>query len=231
MDGQLIDAVREFTRTILNPYDLDDLLDRLVDRVTEALRAAGAGIMLESRAGALQFAAASGASVREVELVQDHAGTGACHEAFVTNQIVVVGDLRSAGRWPGYTERAVSLGLLAVIGVPLHAWGRTIGVLNVYRNSAGEWTADDVEACEILAGLGAGYILNATQMQAQHELTENLQAALNSRGIIERAKGILMEREGVDADTAFKALRQASMDSNRKLREIAQDLVHRAERP
>ena len=164
-----------------------------------------------------------------MERVQDRIGEGACHEAYTTNQLILVDDLRRAERWPAYSLRAVELGLLSVAGVPLNAWGRTIGVLNVYRSEAGEWTTEDVEACEILGAMGAGYILNATQLRAQHELTENLQAALTSRGIIERAKGILMERERIDADTAFKALRQASMDSNRKLREIAQELVERAE--
>ena len=225
MHDQLIDAIREFTHTILNPYDLDDLLDRLTRRVTSALGASGAGIMLERRTNELEFAAASDASVREVERVQDRMGEGACHEAFMTNRIVVVNDLRETQRWPSYRRGAVELGLLSVIGVPLNTWGRTIGVLNVYRDRAGRWSADDVDACEILAAMGAGYILNATEIREQHELTENLQAALDSRGVIERAKGILMARQGIDAETAFKALRQASMDSNRKLREIAQDLV------
>ena len=229
MDDRLIDGVREFTQTILNPYDLEDLLDRLMDRVTATLRAAGAGIMLESREGELEFAAASDSVVRQVERLQDRVGTGACHEAFHTNQLIVMADLRKTDRWPPYTRRALELGLLSVIGVPLHAWGRTIGVLNVYRDTAGEWTAEDVEACEILGAMGAGYILNAAQLKTQNTLAENLQAALQSRGIIERAKGMLMERDGVNADTAFKVLRQASMDRNRKLREIAQEIVSKAE--
>ena len=202
MRDQLIGAIREFTQTILNPYDLDDLLDRLIDRATVMLGAAGAGIMLENRQGGLEFAAASDPVVRQVERLQDRAQTGACHEAFTTDQVVVVADLRTTHRWPPYTRRAIELGLLSVIGVPLNAWGQTIGVLNVYRETAGEWTVDDVEACEILAAMGAGYIINATQLTAQRTLAENLQAALESRGIIERAKGILMAREGVDAEMA-----------------------------
>ena len=229
MEDRLLDAVHEFTQTILNPFDREDLLDRLMDRVTATLKAAGAGIMLEDRDGELEFAAASNSTARQVERLQDRAGTGACHEAFHTNQLVVVADLRDDDRWPPYTRRAVDLGLLSVIGVPLRAWGRTIGVLNVYRDRAGEWTDEDVEACEILGAMGAAYILNATQLLAQHEVAENLQSALVSRGIIERAKGILMERKGIDAEAAFKTLRQASMDSNRKLRDIAQEIVSRPE--
>ena len=225
MDDRLLDAVREFTESILLPFDRDYLLDRLVEHATSALRATGSGIMLEGAAGRLEFAAASDSVIREVERVQDRAETGACYEAYTTNQVVPVPDLRDTDRWPPYTAWALDVGLRSVIGVPLRAWGRTIGVLNVYRDRVDEWTPADIDACQILAAMGAGYILNATQMQAQQDLTENLQAALESRATIERAKGILMERERIDADAAFKTLRQAAAENNRKLQDIAQEIV------
>lgn len=228
MPDRLNEAVREFTRTVLNPFDLDALLQRVTEKATSALEATGTGIMLEGDDGELGFAAASNDLVRDVELVQDRAGVGPCVEAFATNEIVVVEDLRTDGRWQDYRERATRLGLRSVVGVPLNAWGQTIGVLNVYRGEPTAWSVTDLEACELLAAMAAGYILNASQMQAQHELSEHLQAALASRGIIERAKGIIMGREGVEAATAFETLRQASMKRNEKLRDVARRIVEHA---
>jgi GAF domain-containing protein len=223
----LIDVIHEFTNSLLNPYDLDELLVRLTGHATAVLDAAGAGIMLESRDGSLDFAAASCPAVTEIERHQDHVRSGTCHEAFVTNTTITVDDIEATDRWPTYRAKALELGLRSVIGVPLNAHGQTIGVLNVYRPEPGPWSSDDVEACEILAAMGAGYILHANQLRASQELAEQLQEALDSRAIIERAKGLLMATEQVDAETAFKGLRQASMDANRKLRDIARDIVDR----
>lgn len=228
MPDRLNEAVREFTRTVLNPFDLDALLQQVTEKASSTLRARGTGIMLEGDDGELGFAAASNDLVREVELAQDRTGTGPCVEAFTTNEIVVVEDLCTDTRWDDYGERATQLGLRSVVGVPLNAWGQTIGVLNVYRGEPAAWSQMDLEACELLAAMAAGYILNASQMQAQHELSEHLQAALESRGVIERAKGIIMGREGVDAATAFESLRQASMKRNEKLRDVARQIVAHA---
>lgn len=218
-------AIREFTQAIVNPFDLDDLLDRLVRHATDVLDAAGAGIMLQDRHGRLDFASASSGTITEAERHQDHVGSGACHEAFCSNRTIVVADLELAGRWPTYTPKVLALGLRAVIGVPLNAQGETIGVLNVYRSTPTPWTEDDVEACEILAAMGAGYVLHANQLVASQRLTDQLHEALDSRMVIERAKGILMAKHDIDADTAFEELRRASMDSNRKLRDVARETV------
>jgi GAF domain-containing protein len=223
----LIDVIHEFTSSLLNPYDLDELLGRLVDHATAVLDGVGAGIMLQSRDGHLDFAVASCPEVTEIERHQDHVRSGTCHEAFITNTTITVDDLEASDRWPTYRVKALDLGLRSVMGAPLNAHGQTIGVLNVYRDTAGPWTDEDVESCEILAAMGAGYILHANQLRASQELAEQLQEALDSRAIIERAKGLLMATEQVDAETAFKGLRQASMDTNRKLRDIARDIVER----
>lgn len=229
VQGRLLDAVRTFTGAILNPFDRDQLLDRLIEQIMVTLDAQGAGIMLDDARGHLAYAASSGERVGQVEVAQERTRTGACYQAYTTGEIVAVADLEVEERWPGYVQRALPLGFRSVIGVPLHAWGQTIGVLNVYRERPGEWTPDEVDACEMLAALGAGYILSASQMQAQHNLAEQLQAALDSRGVIERAKGILMHRDSIDANTAFELLRKTSMDTNRKLRDVAQQFVDDAE--
>lgn len=227
MRDHLLDAVRMFARTVVNPFDVDDLLDRLIEHTMLTLDAEGAGIMLVHE-GRLGYAAASSELVATVERIQEDEETGACYEAFRSNQLIAVTDLREERRWPAYTRRALDIGLLSVIGVPLNALGSTIGVLNVYRSEASEWNAAQVDACEILGALGAAYVLNASQLHSQRELTGNLHLALSSRGTIERAKGIVMANDGVDEATAFKTLRKSSMDLNRKLRDVAQDVIDEA---
>jgi GAF domain-containing protein len=229
MPQRLLAVLRQFTRAILDPYDPDDLLQQLIERTSELLDADGAGIMLVDRHGQLGFAAASGPRVAHMEMVQETSGTGVCYHAWDTNQVVAAGGQDDMERWPVYAQRARDVCFGSVLGVPLNAHGQTIGVLNVYRDQEGAWTEDELEVAEVLAMVGAGYILNSAQLRAQHELAEHLQTALESRGVIERAKGMLMAKEGVTSETAFAALRKASMDSNRKLRDVAQELVDRNE--
>lgn len=229
MPERLRMAVREFVRTMHNPYDLDDLLDRLLSHANAALGCTGAAIMLEDEYDRLAVAAASSEKVTRAERVQSESQTGVCHEAFTTGEVVAVSDLTRTDRWDDGTGRVLELGFFALIGVPLTAWGQTIGVLDLYRDRPTPWSDADVEAAELLAAMGASYILGATRMQAQNQLAEQLHAALASRGTIERAKGIIMQREGVDSDTAFDRLRTTSMNRNQKVRDLAHQIVEHHE--
>jgi GAF domain-containing protein len=221
----LVAAVREFTTSITNPYDPQELLHRLTERTAEVVRSAGAGIMLALPRGGLAFAAASEERVTTLELLQGRVETGACHEAYTTDRIVTVEDLTETDAWPEYSTRAADLGFRAVLGVPMHASGQTIGVLNVYREAPGPWSPVDIESAEILTAIGAAYVLHANELRAQHTLAEQLQEALGSRDVIGQAKGILMARHQVDADAAFDLLRKRSQSVNRKLRDVAKELV------
>lgn len=224
--SRLVDVLSEFAATILNPFDLQALLHRLTGHAAELTGAQGAGIMLAGRReGGLGFAAASDERVLEMELIQDRIDSGACHEAFVVDELLVVEDLEGLGRWPEYEERAVQLGLRAVLAVPMNAWGQKIGVVNIYRERPGPWSADDIETGQIITGMGAGYVLHANQMQAQHELADQLRVALEGRDVIGQAKGFLMANRNIDADAAFEVLRKLSQDRNVKLRDVAREVI------
>lgn len=220
----LLGALREFTATILNPFDLHELLHRLLGHTTAVTDSDGAGIMLAGDGG-LGFASASDDRIVQLEILQDRIETGACHEAFSTNQLVIVDDLAVTDRWPPYRRRALEFGFRSVIGVPLNACGQTIGVLDIYRHAPGPWSPSHIEAAEILAGMGAGYVLHATEIRAQHDLADQLQSALVSRDTIGQAKGILMARHNVDADRAFSMLRELSERENLQLRDVANQVV------
>lgn len=193
--------------------------------------AVGAGIMLVDDAGRLEFVAASEELVVQAERRQNVVRDGACHEAHANNRIVVADDLTTDDRWPAYASRVVELGLRAVVGIPMNAHGQTIGVINIYRDHPSVWNDDDVAVTEILASMGAGYILNATQMRARHRLAEQLETAIASRDVIGQAKGMLMARTGVDGDDAFQLLRQLSQRQNLESRDVAQEIVDRRSGP
>jgi GAF domain-containing protein len=224
---RLVQAIQEFTTTILNPYDLQELLHRVTGHATALAHAQGAGIMLTDGTGKLEFAAASHQHVTELELLQGRIQVGACHEAFSTGQVVLVDDLRTgyAHRWPEYTEQALNFGYHAVVSIPMIACGQTIGVLNIYRTSVGLWGPDEVVAAKILTAMGAGYILHASELRAQHALTDQLNEALQNRDAIGQAKGILMARHEVGADEAFDMLRSLSQTTHLKLRDVARKVI------
>jgi GAF domain-containing protein len=226
MRAELIRIIREFAGAILNPYDPQDLLHRLTVSSVELLAATGSGIMLEDEDGTLAFAAASEDRITDIELHQQRASEGACVEAFSGNRLVIVNDIQAeAERWPRYAQRAHVNGIGAVIGVPMNAFGRTIGVINIYREAPTVWTDEDVTAAEIMAAIGAGYVVHASELRAQMDLTEQLQAAIDSRDVIGQAKGIIMARLSVDADEAFSLLRELSQVRNTKLRKVAKQVI------
>ncbi len=221
----LVGVIREFTGSIVNPFDLDELLHRLMGHATQVVEAAGAGVMLASEEGDLEFVAASEQRVVEAEQHQAKLKAGACFEAYTTNRIVTVDDLGTDQRWPDYAQRVTSLGLCSVLGVPMNAFGQTIGVINFYREAPSRWSHEDVDAAEIITSMGAGYVMSANRLRAQHTLSEQLHAAIGARDLIGQAKGVLMAREDVNADAAFEMLRQRSQDQNRRLRDLAQEIV------
>jgi GAF domain-containing protein len=225
--NELQDVIREFTRNIINPYDVAELLHQLTMQAMSVVDADGAGIMLEDEHGQLRFAAASEERIVRAEEHQERIESGACHEAYSTNEVVVVDDLAETDRWPEYRDRVVGLGLEAVLGVPMIAFGRTVGVINIYRSSPTSWTEEDIEAARIIVTMAAGYIVNANQLRASQDVSDQLRLALESRDLIGQAKGILMARENIDADGAFDLLRKKSQETNRKLRDIAQLAVER----
>jgi GAF domain-containing protein len=223
---KLLAAIREFTTSIVNPYDQQDLLHQVTNHAVELTGSQGAGIMLAgAEEGHIAYAAASDARVEQVEVTQDETSSGPCYEAYLTQQVTTVEDLERTDRWPEYQQRALELGFRSVAGIPMHAWGQTIGVLNVYRDAPGPWSPEDVETLEIVTAMGAGYVLHADRIRAQHDLATQLQTALASRDLIGQAKGVLMARHDVDAETAFEMLRRTSQQTNVKLREVAQRLV------
>jgi GAF domain-containing protein len=173
----------------------------------------------------LQVVAASSERTRLLELFQLQTDQGPCVECFRTGLPVSVADLPTAGRWPRFAAAAASAGFAAVHAVPMRLRKQVIGALNFFDTTAGALDEDKLRQGRALADVATIGLLQQRAIHRRDVLTEQLQTALNSRVLIEQAKGMLSERLGVDMDEAFKLLRSHSRTHNRRLSELAQGIV------
>lgn len=212
--------------TLVSAFDVTDLLHSLVGHCVELLDADAAGLLLTDQRGGLQVLASSSEQARLLELFQLQADEGPCLECFRTGQPVSVSDLaESAARWPQFAAAAVSSGYAAVHAIPLRLRADVIGALNLFSTHPGALPADDLKVAQALADVATIGILQERAIHHGEVVVEQLQGALNSRVIIEQAKGLLAEAGRLDMDAAFDALRGMARRTNSLLASVASDLV------
>jgi transcriptional regulator with GAF, ATPase, and Fis domain len=164
----------------------------------------------------------------EIDTAQYETGEGPCLEAFHRSEILKIADTRSETRWPAFARIAAEHGVLSTLSLPLAVGDDAIGALNLYSRELDQF-ADDSTAQ--VFGLQAAVVLaNAQAFVASHQLSKELERALESRAVIEQAKGIIIATRRCSADEAFEVLRTQSQYENRKLREVARDVVDGAGR-
>lgn len=218
-------ALREFAHTLVRRYEVGDVLYRLSDDVTDVLGVAGAGVSILTD-GMLRFVTATSEQVEQVERLQDHYEQGPCDEAATTATAVVVDDLRAeVDRWPKFAPAAIEHGLRAVLGIPMHLDGTSIGALNVYDDQPRSWTDDELTTAWLLADMATAYIVMVSQLQTAEQLADQLQHALDSRVVIEQAKGALARAHDIDVSTAFDLLRRHARNTQRRLHDVAGEVV------
>lgn len=222
---KLSHIIIEFSRRPVGKYDVTQILDLLCSRVAEVLPVDGAGVMLEDDSGDLRFVAASDEKLDAIEALQIELGEGPCLRAYETGEQVVVTDLAMSKVFPDFGPRALDAGLKAVHSFPMRYEDDRIGALNLYRERPGPFSSHDQFAGQILADIATTAILNAQATEQSSRLVQQLQRALDSRVIIEQAKGTLAERWGVDVTEAFDRLRRYSRARGLKLREVAAEVV------
>jgi GAF domain-containing protein len=220
-------TLSEFTRVLLTPYEIHTALDELADRVTAVLGLAGSGVSL-AEDERLEFDTAVGPAVAELERVQERLQLGPCVTAFHTGKVVAVDDL--SGRddeWPEYCATAADLGITAVASMPLQLSGDhpPVGALNLYADGPRSWTPEDLAAARVLADMATAYLVNASHHQQQVQLAEQLQRALDSRVVIEQAKGVLVARHRIDPGEAFERIRCQARSHNRTVLAVATEVV------
>jgi len=215
--------------TLVADYDVVDLLQTLVDTCADLLDASAAGIMLADHDGELAVVASTSERSRLVEMMQLSSGFGPCVECFTTGVAVTVSDVDDLGdRWPGFREAALDQGFHSVLGVPLRLRGVVIGTLNLFRTQIGVLSEEDISVAQGLADVATIGILQERALREADIARDQLQHALDSRVLIEQAKGVVAHTRNVDMDQAFRALRDYARGNNLNLRDVAELVVTRS---
>jgi GAF domain-containing protein len=216
----------ELADTLVDDFDVDELLHLLTGRCVEILDVSTAGLMLASPGGELRVVASSTETMRVLELFEIQSEDGPCMDCFRSGQAVVSTDLNGGGvRWPRFASRALAAGFLSADAVPLRLRGTVIGALNLFRAAPGGLAAADVSAAQALADIATIAILQNRVAQEAKLLNEQLDHALNSRILIEQAKGILAERGREDMAQAFSRLRSFARGHGQTLLVVAAEVV------
>jgi GAF domain-containing protein len=227
MDTELLsDTFVDLADTMVAEFDVIDFLHLLTDRSVALLGASAAGVVLADPRGELRVAAASSEQAELLELFQLQNDQGPCLECFRTGRPVTAGDLTGpAPQWPRFAEAAVRSGFGSVEALPMRLRDQVIGALNLFRAEPGPLEAADVRIAQALADVATIGLLQERNVRRRETVAEQLQAALNSRVIIEQAKGKLAERRGIDMDRAFTMLREYARNTNQRLTDVARDFV------
>jgi GAF domain-containing protein len=226
VDRQVREAFIELTDTLVTDFDIIDFLDRLAHRCAELLGVSACGVMLADHLGVLNLVAASTEEARVVELAQLQGTEGPCMDAYRTGAPVQQTDLSGPEQpWPSFAGAARTSGFAAVHALPMRLRDETLGAISLFSDTPGPLDEDTIALGQALADAATIGILHQRAVARHEVVAEQLQAALNSRTVIEQAKGFLAERLAVNVDAAFGLLRGYARDHNRKLTAVATDIV------
>jgi GAF domain-containing protein len=211
--------------TLVADFDVVDFLTTLCEHATLVSGADAVGIMLTDHRGDLRFMAASNDAGRNLELVQLRLGEGPCLDCVRTKEPVVNSDLALTDAWPAFAPSAIEAGFHSVHAFPMRLRDQAIGALNLFGASEMRFEPNEVRVVQSLADVATIAILQERSIARAEALTEQLQGALNSRIVIEQAKGALARLEGISVDQAFEQLRQRARSSRQRLVDIAAEVL------
>ena len=212
--------------TLVDEFDVVDLLTMLADRCVELLDVTAAGLMLVSPQGDLRVVASSSEAMRVVELYELQTLEGPCLDAYGSGIAVVNQDLTEASeRWPRFAPVALQAGFRSVSAVPMRLRRSSIGALNLFRSDEAPIERIDLLSAQALADVATIAILQHRAASEAQVLNEQLQHALNSRIVIEQAKGMVGERAGLDMEQALALLRTHARSHNARLTDIAHAVI------
>lgn len=216
----------ELADTLVADFDVVELLTVLTDGCVDVLDVAAAGLMLVAPDGDLRVMASSSEAIRVLELFEIQAREGPCLDCYRTGQPVLGAELSTAlERWPAFAPEALAAGFRSVHALPMRLRGTVIGALNVFHVDSGGMRRADVAAAQAMADVATIAILQHRAMSEAQVVNEQLNHALNSRVVIEQAKGMLAERLGIEIDQAFARLRHHARTHNLHLVDVARDIV------
>ena len=216
----------ELADTLVSDFDAVDFLHTLARRSVELLDVDTAGLVLADATGELRAVASSSEQMHLLELFEIQNEEGPCLDAFRSGESVSAEDLDATDRWPRFRAEALAGGFRSVEAVPMRLRSEVIGALNLFRAQPGHLDEDDRALSRALASIATIGLLQERAVREARLVTEQLQTALNNRIVIEQAKGVLAERGGLEMEAAFEVLRGYARNYNRKLADVALELIN-----
>lgn len=212
----------ELADTLVAEFDALDFLHTLTERSVELLNADAAGVILSDQHGHLQVVASTSNRAQVLELFELQSAEGPCLDCFNTGRVVANVDLADAkNRWPQFSAASIEAGYRSTHAIPLRLRDQVIGAMNLFCVEATALSADDLALGQALADVATIGLLQERAVRESGLIAEQLQTALNSRVLIEQAKGVLLARAGLDVDEAFRLMRDHSRRNHQLLRDVA----------
>lgn len=226
-DAAAFALLQRFAETLVNRYDLDDVLSDLAGELRKVLDVAGAGVMLADGNNDLRFVSSSDDVLTRLEDLQIELDEGPCLRAYQTAQPIIATDLRDDERFPEFGPRAVEEGMVAVFSYPLQYEEKVFGALNLYRREAGTLDEQQQDLGAAFSDISTLYLMHGSDDDRREQVNRQLQGALDSRVMIEQAKGFVAAVRGVSAEDGFDMIRRYARGNGRKLREVSSEIVQR----
>jgi GAF domain-containing protein len=224
-ESQVLDAVVTIVDSLLDDFDVVDLLTDLTTRCAQLLDVAAAGLLLADPLQQLRLLAATSEQARELELFQLQADEGPCVECYTTGRPVSVADLRATvGRWPNFVPAAIDGGFASVHAVPMRAAGIVLGAVGLFGVRTGELDDADLLVAQTLAHIASVAILQEHPATPERVM-QQLRSALAGRVVVEQAKGFLRESLDVSVEDAFRLMRSYAHTSGQHLTNVARRLM------
>jgi transcriptional regulator with GAF, ATPase, and Fis domain len=225
-DQRLAQTFVELADTLVDEFDLVEFLHILVDRCVELLDVSAAGLVLADFRGRLQVVASSSENIRLLELFQLQNDDGPCLECYHTGQPVNHPDLASADdRWPRFAPAAAEAGFRTVQALPMRLRAEILGAFNLFHTDAHQLDSSVTRIGQAMADVATIGLIHERSLRDHETLIDQLQTALNSRIIVEQAKGVLAERHGINPSDAFTLLRDYARNRGQRLTELAAAVV------
>ncbi len=231
-EAELVRTFVEVADTLVDDFDLVDLLTLVADRCVEVLDVAAAGLMVAGIDGDLRVVASSSEAMRVLELFELQAEEGPCPECYRTGQPVVDLPLSvSDARWPRFAPRAIDAGFRSVYAFPMRLRADVIGAVNLFCADSSGLSVADVTAAQAFADIATIAILQHRAADDAQVINDQLTKALDSRVVIEQAKGIVAEGAHVPMEQAFGLLRSYARNHNLRLDTVARAVIDGTLRP
>jgi GAF domain-containing protein len=222
----LLQTLSRFAVILPARYDLQEALSELTESTTAVLGLCGSWVTMANDGRLRSLSAVSQASA---ELQRDHEQLHPfpcpCRDAYSTGEIVRVTDVRESTHWPEFSATATRLSMAGVAAIPMRLADQVIGALNLYSPEPRDWSDEDMAVAGVLANVATSYMVNASKLRQQEQLSEQLQNALESRVVIEQAKGITSQQNSITLDQAYQLMRRHARSNNASLRVVAEAIV------